>query len=117
MCMARDQSQPTRECTRPEASSSLQVPYGGAKGLVAAQPKDLPSPKSPADSWSVRSESPTEEENDKEDRRLRMREFLLIYVTYMTFLACRRNCERLAPSLSRLSPATPPARQSRSPGS
>ena len=38
--------------------------------------------------------SDTDDEEDGPTHQLRMREFALMYVTYMTFLACRRNCAR-----------------------
>lgn len=47
--------------------------------------------------------SDTDDEEDGPTHQLRMREFALMYVTYMTFLACRRNYGFWLPSvLSRL---------------
>lgn len=41
----------------------------------------------------------------KWEKRMRMREFALIYVTYMIFLACRKNCASARPAAFPLLPA------------
>ena len=83
MCMAREQTHPARSttCVATQSSSSPT----GEKGLSKAW---LSEDKQPVSPKSDDGEPSTPDERAS----LRMREFILIYVTYMGFLACRKNC-------------------------
>ena len=78
MCMSREQSLQQRECKRESNSPSSSPTEEKVKMWSKTPAEDPPSPL-------IAHEDATE-------KKMRMREFALIYVTYMAFLACRKNC-------------------------
>ena len=97
MCLARDQAKQTPAAMPAPVQRQTWTDDNSSKPHAAA-----PSSASPASSSSSafpnRPPLHTEELPDA-DPELRLREFALIYATYMTYLACRRNYGFWLPSV------------------